>query len=61
MTTYRVFKRAARSFEEFANAEKRHVEGGLSYAEALAQCAGFNAQRSEDEVERGVKFEFEEG
>lgn len=60
MPTYRTFLRSARSFEEFASAEKIEQETGLTYSEAQKACAEFNANRSEAEIEAGTKLEFEE-
>lgn len=59
MKTYRVFKRAARSFEEFATAHKDHVKGDMSYDDARATCYAFNADLTAAERERGIKYEFE--
>lgn len=56
---YRVFRRSARSFEEFAKASKTHVKGGLTLADARAMCAEFNDNRNDQQVRAGTKFEFE--
>lgn len=60
MKTYRVFKRAARSFEEFAKARKVTVQRGLPLDAASALCTTCNMQRSASDRERGLKYEFEE-
>lgn len=60
MKTYRVFKRIARSFKEFAKARKVTVHRACTYDEARALCNASNMQRTPSECERGLKYEFEE-
>lgn len=57
--TYKVFKRSARNFEEFARAQKQMVERGLTYAEARRVCHQFNETRTAAQIKRGTKYEFE--
>lgn len=57
--TYTVFKRSARNFEEFAQAEKEVIETGLTIQEAKEVCQDFNQNRTEAEIEKGTKLEFE--
>lgn len=57
---YRTFKRSARNFTEFANAEKIEVDAGLTISEARLACQEFNDNRTESEIDAGTKLEFEE-
>jgi len=57
---YRTFKRAARSWEEFASARKTTDIRGLTYEEACARCREWNKSRTPAQVRRGMKLEFEE-
>jgi hypothetical protein len=57
--TYRTFLRSARNFEEFGSAEKIEQETGLTFSEAREQCAEFNNNRTDTEIELGTKMEFE--
>lgn len=59
MGTYRTFKRSARNFEEFANADKIEVDTDLTIDAAREQCKEFNDNRNADEIEAGTKMEFE--
>lgn len=58
--TYYTFKRSARSFEDFAKAERVTVETGLTFADAQDACRDFNTTRTEAEIEAGTKLEFTE-
>lgn len=60
MSTYYTFLRSARNFREFASAEKRTVDTGLTYEEARAQCREYNANLSDADKEAGTKMEFTE-
>lgn len=53
MSTYRVFKRSARNFDEFAKARKRVVRRNLTLAEARELCQSFNDSRSPIQVRAG--------
>jgi hypothetical protein len=57
--TYRVFRRTARNWSEFASARKRVVRRGLSITEARRMCEEWNKDRSPSQVRRGEKMEFE--
>ena len=59
MRTYRTFMRAARNIEEFSRAKKIEVQTGLSYGEAREECEIFNTTRSPEQVNAGMKMEFE--
>jgi len=59
MTTYRTFKRAARSFEEFGRTRKTTVDRGLTLEEAREACRRFNDDRTPAQVSAGLKLEFE--
>lgn len=59
MTIYHTFKRAARSLEEFSRARKIEVERGLTYDEARERCYLFNTNRSQAQINAGLKMEFE--
>jgi hypothetical protein len=56
---YKVFKRSARNFEEFARAQKQTVERGLTYEQAQRMCRQFNESRTAAQINRGTKYEFE--
>jgi len=58
---YKVFKRSARNFNEFANATKYHVQSGLTYEEAQNMCRDFNDNRTSAQIKRGTKYEFQSG
>lgn len=58
-TTYRVFKRSATSFEEFASARKYEVGRGLAREEAQRMCEEWNRRRTPAQIRRGTKLEFE--
>lgn len=58
--SFRVFKRSARNFEEFAKAKKHTVQRWLSYDEAQQVCREHNAALTPAQVRRGTKYEFEE-
>lgn len=57
---YRTFIRSARNWEEFASAEKKEVDTGLTLSEAREACEEFNNNLSGAEKEAGTKMEFEE-
>ena len=59
MDTYRVFKRSARNFDEFARARKQTIERGLSYSDAQRICVQWNKERTPAQEKRGTKYEFE--
>lgn len=56
---YRTFKRSCTNWKEFANAPKITVDTGLTMEEARAQCQEFNENRTERQIEKGTKMEFE--
>ena len=58
METYYTFKRSARNWKEFAEAEKVIVSEGLSYQEAKDECKQFNDNLTDAEQEAGTKLEF---
>ena len=55
---YETFKRSARNWTEFAQAEKTVVETGLTYSEAQDACRDFNDNRTDEEKAQGTKLEF---
>ena len=57
---YKVFKRSARNFDEFATAAKYTVRTGLTYTEAQQFCIRENTNRTPAQVSRGTKYEFTE-
>jgi hypothetical protein len=57
---YRVFKRAAKNFEQFARARKFTVRRGLTYSEAQTFCASANKQLTPANQRAGMKYEFEQ-
>lgn len=60
MTTYMTFTRSATNFEEFSKAEKIVEDAGLTLEEARLACKEFNDNRTEEEIEKGTRMEFEE-
>ncbi len=56
---YTTFLRAARNFPEFASAVKDTMDTGLSLEEARAACKDFNDNRTQAQVDLGLKMEFE--
>lgn len=59
MDTYRVFKRSARDFAEFAKARKVTVERGVSLEDARRMCKDYNDNRTSAQLRKGTKMEFE--
>lgn len=65
--TYRTFLRTATGWENFSKYRKRGSNGGqyriiscgLSFADAVRECATFNDSRTADMIERGTMKEFE--
>ena len=57
--TYKTFIRSCTNFEEFAIAEKSDQSIGLTLDEARQECAEFNNNRDEEQIEAGTKMEFE--
>ena len=55
---YKVFRRSALNFEQFANARKTVIERGLTLEEARSRCDRENANLSDAEKRRGTKYEF---
>ena len=60
MKLYYTFKRSARNWREFAEAEKITQETGLTFTEAREACLQFNSNLTEAEQEAGTKLEFTE-
>lgn len=58
MPTYYVFERSCKNWQEFASAEKKTIETGLSYDEAREICQEFNKNRTDTERENGTMYEF---
>jgi hypothetical protein len=58
--TYTTFIRTCRDWKEFANAPKDYQESGLTISQARENCADFNNNRTEAEIEAGTKMEFEQ-
>jgi len=58
-TTYKVFKRTAKNFQEFAKARKFSIAFGVSYTHAVEICKNFNENRSDKQIKDGTKYEFE--
>jgi len=57
---YYTFKRSATNFATFATARKFIQNKGLTLSEACEECADFNNNRTDLEIENGTKMEFEE-
>lgn len=55
---YKVFKRSATNWEEFARARKITVATNLSGDEARAMCDKFNNNRTPVQIRKGTKLEF---
>ena len=58
--TYRVFRRTAANWEQFAKARKTTQKRGLTYGEAQRCCERYNAERTSAQIRAGTKFEFEQ-
>lgn len=56
---YRVFKRSAKSFEEFAKARKITVTFNVSLERAKQLCDYHNSRLTSAQIRKGTKFEFE--
>lgn len=59
MQKYRVFKRSAKNWEQFAYAKKIKVRDNLTYEEAQRMCSQWNDNRNSTQVRNGTKYEFE--
>lgn len=55
---YKIFKRTAKTAEQFSCARKYHIAYANSLKEALLACEALNNNRSERQVKNGTKFEF---
>jgi hypothetical protein len=55
---YKIFKRTAKTAEQFSRARKYHVAYVNSVKEALDTCKALNESRSERQVKNGTMFEF---
>ena len=55
---YKVFRRSARNFEQFASARKYIIRKGLTIEEARSMCKRLNDERTQAEITRGTKYEF---
>lgn len=56
---YRTFKRSATNFEEFSKARKIPCDRNLTVDEARRACAQFNDNRTQDQIRKGTKMEFD--
>ena len=56
---YTTFLRAARNFSEFSSARKDTVDTELSLEDARAACQDFNDNRTQAQIDLGLKMEFE--
>lgn len=56
---YRTFIRSCTNWVEFAQAEKRTVDTHLSLDEARRACEAYNDSRTEAQIKKGTKMEFE--
>ena len=57
---YKTFLRTANSFEEYSRGEKIEQEIDLTFQEAFSSCSAFNKNRTEEEIDSGLKMEFDE-
>jgi hypothetical protein len=55
---YKIFKRTAKTAEQFSCARKYHIAYVNSIKEALDTCEALNKSRSERQVKNGTMFEF---
>lgn len=58
--TYKTFIRSCNNWQEFSTAEKADQSIGLTFEEARQECAEFNKNRTQAEIEAGTKMEFEQ-
>ena len=56
--TFRVFKRSARNWDEFAKQRKLTVRTGLTLAEARQMCREWNNNRTAQQRSSGTMYEF---
>lgn len=59
MQTYQVFKRSATNFEEFSSARKMTVRTGDTLEQAREKCKALNENRTQAQIRKGTKLEFE--
>lgn len=59
VTFYRVFKRSATNWKEFARARKITIARNVDGTTARQMCEEFNSSRTPAQVKRGTKMEFE--
>lgn len=55
---YKIFKRSATNWQQFARARKYHVCYAQTVEQAVRICSDFNDNRSPAQVKRGTKYEF---
>lgn len=58
MDEYFTFIRTCNNWQQFANAEKRVVDQGLTLVEAQETAREWNENRSAEEIENGTMMEF---
>ena len=58
MQTYWVFKRTAKSFEQFSRARKIKIETGLTREEAKRVCDRCNGALTPAQRNAGTRYEF---
>lgn len=56
---YRTFIRSATNFEELSRAHKMEVYRDLTLEEAREYCRKWNTNRSQQQIKKGTKMEFE--
>jgi hypothetical protein len=58
MATYKTFKRSCTNWQTFASARKITESTGLTYEQAVRQCAEYNDHRTSAQIRKGTKLEF---
>lgn len=58
MKNFKVFKRTANSFLQFAKARKTTIRKGLTQQEARAMCERMNAELTPAQRTRGTRYEY---
>lgn len=56
---YRTFRRSCTNWEEYSKARKITVETGLTFEQAYNACREFNQNRTNRQINKGTKLEFE--
>lgn len=56
--TFKTFKRSCVDWAQLSRARKITVRTGLTYKQAVSDCAVFNDHRTREQIKKGTKLEF---